>query len=687
MGFSAKAEKLLTSNQPIFGNWNIQAIIGEGSSGTVYEISDNCGNRGALKIISISNVDDDSSSLLAFNSDSDRAEAYIDEMTVDIIDEVKILHSLCGKKGIVGCREYGMLETKDEEGTLRLILIRMDLLQSLNKIMRSDKTEFTPKDVVKMGIDLCSALIECRKQNIIHRDIKPANIFVTQSGEYQLGDFGSAKLLEHTMMASRKGTLAYIAPEIASGQSYNATVDLYSLGIVMYQLLNNRRLPFLEENFKFSDMETAIEKRLNGALLSPPCNADERLGQIICKMCAYSPKERYASAEECKAELENYVSSENKYKKKSKDRKSHKKLTRFLLFTSAFIIIALSIPLIFDDFNKDNSYTAYISSGNVNSSGTIACNEEWIYTCYDKTKKQGYRISVDGTQKEILCDLKMYDINITEKYIVFASEYTLDTNSDQSLTSGLYRMQKDGSNLICLDNGNVLNPVVYGDYIYYIVAEENFNSLCRIPVEGGSIDELGTYDKYTYHFYPAGEYIYIYNYAKQQLMRTNLDGYKKQTIVEKSIMSFCIDQGKLYFVQADYNALNQIYVCNLENISDSAIGTDSDEIIKIKTPCKIYEFNVHNNIIYFSATSFVSLYNKSQENGIWRVNDDGNDMKQIYSGNATQVQIAGDKIYFYDNNAIFRINPDGNDVKKMFDISKEERNKIFGFKLDMPSIG
>lgn len=684
MGLSAKAEKLLTSNQPIFGSWNIQSVIGEGSSGIVYEISDNHGHRGALKVISISDCDDDSDSMFAFGSDNDRNETYIDEMTGYIIHEVKILHSLCDKKGIVECKEYGMLESKDEDFTLRLILIRMDLLQSLNKIMRSDEAEFSQKDVAKMGIDLCSALIECRRQNIIHRDIKPANIFVTQSGEYQLGDFGSAKLLEHTMMASRKGTLAYIAPEIASGQSYNATVDLYSLGIVMYQLLNNRRLPFLDENFKFSDMETAIEKRLNGTPLPTPCNADDNLGQIICKMCAYSPRDRYASAEECKAELENYVSSENKCRKKLKP---PKKLVKFLLFTAATIIITLSGTLIFARFKADNSLTTHISSGNVNSSGMIAYDGGWIYTCYDKTKKQGYRISVDGTQKEILCDFKMYDINITEKYIVFASEYTLDTNSDQSLTSGLYRMEKDGSNLICLDNSNILNPVVYGDYIYYIVAEANFNSLCRIPVEGGTIDELGTYDKYTCHFYPAGEYIYIYNYAKQQLMRTNLDGDKKQTIVEKSIMSFCIDQGKLYFVQADYNALNQIYVCNLENISDNAIGTDSDEIIKIKTPYKIYEFNVHNNIIYFSTTSFVSLYNKSQENGIWRVNDDGNNMKQIYSGNVTQVQIADDKIYFCDNNAIFSMQPDGNNVKKMFDISKGESNKIFGIKLDMTGIG
>lgn len=671
MGLSAKAEELLMSNQPIFGSWSIETIIGEGSSGTVYEISDNCGNRGALKVISISNDYNDSNSLLAFGSNDDHTEAYIDEMTGDIMDEVKIMHSLCDKKGIVGCKEYGILEAHDEEFTLRLILIRMDLLQSLNKIMRLDETEFTSKTVAKMGVDLCLALTECRKQNIIHRDVKPANIFISSSGEYQLGDFGSAKMLEHTMMASRKGTLAYIAPEVASGQSYNATVDIYSLGIMMYQLLNDLRLPFLDENFKFSDIENAIEKRLSGTPFPPPCNADDRLWQIICKMCAYSPKERYSSPEECITDLEDYISSEKKYHKKLK---LPKKLTQCLIFIAAIgIIVPSTVFAVFYIKAKINdSFTAYISSGNVNSSGIVAYDGEWTYFGHGGFGESGYRISANGSKKQILCEQTMYDINLTDQYIVFSAKDPIDTNSDESLINGLYRMEKDRTNLTCLDDGNVLNPVVYGKYVYYMVTEDEVNILRRIPLEGGEIEDLGTYYKYTRHFYPVGKHIYIYIYEKQQLIRTNLDGSEKQTILETDLLSFCIDQGKLYFMQADYNALNQLYVFDLDDISDEVIDIDSDKITSIATPQRVYEFNVADGVIYFSTNLFALFSNDSQSDGIWRVDNDGSNMQKLYSGNATQIQIAGGKIYFYENDIIFSMNADGSNVEKLFDSDGSE---------------
>lgn len=675
MGLSAVAEDFLTSSQPIFNCWNIQSIIGEGSSGTVYEISDNCGNRGALKVIEISNGDNDSNLALAFSSEDIRTEGYINEMTADITEETGIMHSLRGKRGIVGCSEYGVLEMNDGNFKLRLILIRMELLQSLNKIMRSDEVEFTSKDVAKMGIDLCSALVECRKQNIIHRDIKPSNVFINSNGEYQLGDFGSAKMLEHTMMASRKGTLAYIAPEIASGQPYNAAVDLYSLGIMMYQLLNGRRLPLLEENFKFSDMEIAIEKRLNGCELPPPCGADAGLGEIICKMCAYSPKERYSSPEECMEELQNYILLEGKYRRKLK---FPKKLTAVLTYTVSvgFVLLLAAAVLFFIKSKTDGGHTAYISSGNVNSAGMIACDDDWIYTSCDASEKHGYRIAADGGQKQILCGCVMYDVNITDKYVIFSSDDNSNNNSStDSDKHGLYRMEKDGSNLTCLAEGRVLNPIAYGKYVYYIVAHGDFNTLCRIPIEGGRIDELGVYDKYTYHFYPDGGYIYIYDYAGKRLIKTDVNGNKRQTIIETSIMSFCIDQGKLYFVQADYNELNQICVCNISDISDEAVDIDGDKVLRITAPSRIYAFNAENDEIYFSITK------ASPQNGIWHVNDNGSGMCQLHRGNTDQIQIVGKQIYFREGKSIYNMNTDGTDMKKMFDISSGSNNYIYNIDL------
>ena len=64
-------------------------------------------------------------------------------------------------------------------------------------------------------------------------------------GDYKLGDFGVAKVMDHTTHATKIGTYGYIAPEVFNRQPYNATSDIYSLGLVLYWLLNERRLPFL----------------------------------------------------------------------------------------------------------------------------------------------------------------------------------------------------------------------------------------------------------------------------------------------------------------------------------------------------------------------------------------------------------------------------------------------------------
>lgn len=110
--------------------------------------------------------------------------------------------------------------------------------------------------------------------DIIHRDIKPENIFIAANGDYKIGDFGVAKTIEKTKMGlSRKGTYMYMAPEIYSSRPYGPTVDIYSLGIVMYKLLNENRLPFLPEYPKPIapiDKEEALHMRLKGTDIPEP---------------------------------------------------------------------------------------------------------------------------------------------------------------------------------------------------------------------------------------------------------------------------------------------------------------------------------------------------------------------------------------------------------------------------------
>ena len=163
------------------------------------------------------------------------------------------------------------------------------------------------KEIINLGVDICSALEVCEKRNIIHRDIKIDNIFVSENGDYKLGDFGIAKQLEATQgEMSKKGTLLYMAPEVFRGEKYDKTADIYSLGVVLYRLLNKNRAPFFPNYpnpIKFSDKEIANTKRLKGEEFPDIIGIGPELNEVLKKACAFNPKDRYLSANEFKSAL------------------------------------------------------------------------------------------------------------------------------------------------------------------------------------------------------------------------------------------------------------------------------------------------------------------------------------------------------------------------------------------------
>ncbi len=165
-----------------------------------------------------------------------------------------------------------------------------------------------PAEVLRLGIDLCSALEVCQKNNIIHRDIKPGNIFLSQEGSFKLGDFGVARIASASMAAStRAGTVNYMAPEVFQGRRYTSSVDIYSLGLVLYQLLNMNRMPFYPpppQNITPDQQERARARRFSGEPLPPPAQADPALAAVVLKACAWDPAARYASPAKMRQALE-----------------------------------------------------------------------------------------------------------------------------------------------------------------------------------------------------------------------------------------------------------------------------------------------------------------------------------------------------------------------------------------------
>ena len=287
--------------------WKIIEKIGEGSFGKVYKAQRT--ERGksfysAIKIINIPGSQSELNSVRSETGDDQSARQYFQNLVEECIQEISTMEYFRGNSYIVSVEDFKVMEYLDAIGWE--ISIRMEYLTSFMDYCA--EKQLTEKEVIKLGMDLSKALEYCRKLKIIHRDIKPENIFVSRFGDFKLGDFGIARELERTMSGfSKKGTYSYMAPEMYKGEKYDSRVDIYSLGIVLYRLMNHNRLPFmsLEKQFiTYRDKENALNKRVAGEQMGIPADAGEQFARIILKACAYDPAQRYQTPEELYGELD-----------------------------------------------------------------------------------------------------------------------------------------------------------------------------------------------------------------------------------------------------------------------------------------------------------------------------------------------------------------------------------------------
>ena len=291
----------------VWPEWELIEKIGEGSFGKVYKAKRTERGRSfysAIKIISIPASNGELDSVRSEMNNEQSTREYFRNLVEDCIQEIYTMEHFCGNSHVVSFEDFKVVEYLDEIGWD--ISIRMEYLTSFMDYCTGK--ELTEKEVIKLGCDLAMALIYCRKLNIIHRDVKPENIFVSRFGDFKLGDFGIAREQAHTMSnMSKKGTYSYMAPEIYKGEKYDSSIDIYSLGIVLYKLMNQNRLPFLsldKQLITYRDKETALARRMAGEKMPAPVNASAAFSHIILKACAYEPGKRYRKPEDMLRDLE-----------------------------------------------------------------------------------------------------------------------------------------------------------------------------------------------------------------------------------------------------------------------------------------------------------------------------------------------------------------------------------------------
>ena len=293
----------------IWPEWQVEGDpLGKGAYGVVYKgvrREHDLESYSAIKVISIRSDSPEVDALRSDGLDESATKTYLNAMVKDFVSEIRMMESLKGVQNIVSVEDFKVVE---KDGGLGWdIYIRMELLTPFNKF--ASDNHLTESDVRRLGCDICTALEICGKRNIIHRDIKPDNIFVNDFGYFKLGDFGIARKMENmTGGLSQKGTFNYMAPEVATGHDYDHRVDIYSLGILLYKLLNGNRLPFMDDDKQLlnpTERKNAIERRIRGENLTPPKDASRGMADIILKACAFDPKDRFASATEMKEALMN----------------------------------------------------------------------------------------------------------------------------------------------------------------------------------------------------------------------------------------------------------------------------------------------------------------------------------------------------------------------------------------------
>jgi len=230
------------------------------------------------------------------------AQAYYSQVAGSYRRELEVFKELAELES-VDCYPTWHIQPKDEAigfDIQMLCAYRQTLTEHFSV------SPMTQKRAVKLGLDICRSLTDLRGAGYVHCNVKPNNIYLDPQGRFILGGLGIFRTDQLKFAAVPERMLGkYAAPELFNVmQTPNATVDIYSLGLILYNVYNGGHNPFEDEQ---TSANSASEKRISGIQLPAPIFADYEMADIILKACAYDPADRYQSPEELFDALQAYA--------------------------------------------------------------------------------------------------------------------------------------------------------------------------------------------------------------------------------------------------------------------------------------------------------------------------------------------------------------------------------------------
>ena len=249
-----------------------------------------------IKIISVpaSQTKLDALLLAGAFSDSESALSYFRDVADGIVEEAVLLQRLSRLEGFLSYDKWQVVPMEDGEVGFDVYLSG-SYRSTLERAFR--KESMTHLGAVNLGLDLCAALSVCRRSGYLYVDLKPENIAICQDHEYRISDLGFIPLSSLAYASLPERYLStYTAPEITDAYSaLNTTIDVYAVGLILYQAYNGGTLPF--------------EGRAPAEPLPVPQYADSEIAQIILKACDPNPEVRWQDPLQMGKALVDYMQS------------------------------------------------------------------------------------------------------------------------------------------------------------------------------------------------------------------------------------------------------------------------------------------------------------------------------------------------------------------------------------------
>lgn len=290
---------------PLLANMEVERCVSARGGTAVYVMrSTKSGQTYILKHISVPESQTQVDALLYTGAAETKEDAqkYYEQVVADYQRELDTLESLASSPNLDCYRSY-QIEPKEEEVGFDVYLLA-EYRKTLNDYL--SENAMTQLTAVNLGMDLCNALVDLRAAGLIHRDVKPSNIYLSSQGHFTLGDLGIAPIEELKYCSMPENMLSsYSAPELFElVGTIDPTTDIYSAGLILYRIFNGNHGPFEDEQ---TSPRAADKRRVTGEALPAPMYADYEMAEIILKACAFKPEDRYATPEDFRQALVEYM--------------------------------------------------------------------------------------------------------------------------------------------------------------------------------------------------------------------------------------------------------------------------------------------------------------------------------------------------------------------------------------------